>query len=80
MSDRLQFFIPCIPPKTTAQAALRIMKRANGQQFVGKYDTSKGKQVQGELIALLRPHAPADRAFEVTHRCVRFDVHFGQAV
>lgn len=54
----LSFFVKCNPPKSTAQASLRIMKRRDGTQFVGKFAKSKGKQVQGELMTLLREHVP----------------------
>ena len=55
---KLEFFIPCIPPKSTHQAALRILKRRDGTQFVGKFATSKGKQTQNELMMLFAPHRP----------------------
>ena len=58
MKDSLSFYIPCIPPKSTAQTSLRIMKRKDGSQFVGKMQSSKGKQTQSELLTLLMPHAP----------------------
>ena len=54
----INFFIPCIPPKSTHQAALRILKRHDGTQFVGKFATSKGKRVEGELMTLFMPHRP----------------------
>ncbi len=53
-----EFFIPCIPPKSTHQASQRIMKRRDGTQFVGKFASSKGKKVQDELLILLREFAP----------------------
>ena len=53
------FKVHCIPPKATHQASLRIMKRRDGSQFVGKCDSSKGRKTQNELLALLAPHAPA---------------------
>jgi len=55
----IAFFIPCNPPKSTAQASHRIMKRRDGTQFVGKFDSSKGKAVQDELLIMLGQHRPA---------------------
>ena len=52
------FKIHCIPPKSTHQAALRIMKKRDGTQFIGKFDSSNGKRVQEHLIALIAPHRP----------------------
>ncbi|MFH1743231.1 MAG: RusA family crossover junction endodeoxyribonuclease [bacterium] len=57
--DSIAFRIDCIPPKSTHQASLRIMKRRDGTQFVGKMATSKGKATQNELIALVAEHRPA---------------------
>jgi len=54
----IDFFIPCIPPKSTHQAAQRILRRRDGTQFIGKFATSKGKQVEGELMMLFAPHRP----------------------
>lgn len=59
MSNRLDFFINCIPPKSTHQAAQRILKRHDGTQFIGKFATSKGKAVESELMTLFMPHRPA---------------------
>lgn len=55
----MKFTIHCIPPKATHQASLRIMKRKDGSQFVGKFAKSKGKQAQNDLMTLLMPHVPA---------------------
>lgn len=64
-----KFFIKCIPPKSTAQASLRIMKRKDGTQFVGKFAKSKGKKTQNELMTLLGefvPPAPLEGALRVS--------------
>ncbi len=60
MSDnnKIEFTIPCNPPKATHQASLRIMKRKDGTQFVGKFAKSKGKEAQNDLMSLFSPHAP----------------------
>jgi Holliday junction resolvase RusA-like endonuclease len=52
------FFIKCIPPKSTAQAASRIFRRKDGTQFIGK--TAKGMATRNELMTLLQPHAPRE--------------------
>lgn len=54
----MKFFIKCIPPKSTAQASTRILKRKNGSQFVGKFSNSKGKKTQNELMILLQEFVP----------------------
>jgi len=54
----ISFHINCIPPKSTHQAALRILRRRDGTQFLGKCSSSKGKHVQNELLMLFAPHAP----------------------
>ena len=54
------FTINCVPPKSTHQASLRIMKRRDGTQFVGKCETSKGKKVQRELLTLFAEHRPPE--------------------
>ena len=51
-------FIPCIPPKSTAQAGQRIMKRKDGSQFIGKFANSKSKAAQNTLLQLLQPYTP----------------------
>ena len=56
----ISFRIDCIPPKSTHQASLRIMKRRDGSQFVGKMENSKGAQVKRDLISLLAEHRPAE--------------------
>ena len=55
---KIEFKIPCNPPKSTAQASLRIMKRKDGSQFVGKFAKSKGQQTQNQLMSLLNEHRP----------------------
>lgn len=60
----MKFFMPCVPPKSTHQASLRIITPKDGRKpFVGKYESSKGKLAQNFLATLLMPHAPAE-AFE----------------
>lgn len=52
------FTVRCIPPKSTHQGSLSILKRKDGTQFVGKFTNSKGKKVQNDLIALFSSHVP----------------------
>jgi len=54
----IQFFIKCIPPKTTVQTNHRIMRRKDGTQFVGSMSNRKSAQVQKELMLLLSEHVP----------------------
>ena len=58
----MKFTIHCIPPKATHQASLRIMRRKDGSQFVGKFAKSKGKQAQNDLMTMLMEHRP-DKPF-----------------
>ncbi len=53
----MKFWINCVPPKTTHQASLRIFKRKDGRQFVGR--ASKGKKTAQMLVALLIQHKPS---------------------
>lgn len=59
----MRFVIDCIPPKTTAQAGLRIMKRRDGRFFIGKQTGSKAVRVKNWLFNRLEPFKP-DKAFE----------------
>jgi len=54
----IDFFIPCNPPKSTAQGSSRIMKRKNGQMFVGRCANSKAAKAKANLLTLLHPHRP----------------------
>lgn len=57
----MEFFIKCIPPKTTMQSATRIFKTKSGKMFIGK--TDKARSVKEELMALLMPYVP-EKPFE----------------
>jgi len=50
--------IPCIPPKSTAQASSIILKRKDGSSFVGKAQSSKAKAAADTFFSLLYPHRP----------------------
>jgi Holliday junction resolvase RusA-like endonuclease len=54
----IDFFIPCNPPKSTAQGSSRIMKRRDGSQFVGRFANSKATKAKSSLLTLLHPHRP----------------------
>lgn len=60
MAEQVPFslFVDCVPPKSTHQASVRIMKRKDGSQFVGKAQNSKGAQTQRDLLALLSLDRP----------------------
>ena len=53
-----QFFIRCIPPKSTAQGSAMIMRRRDGSQFVGKAADSKGARAKRDLMTLFSMHRP----------------------
>ena len=53
-------YIDCIPPKSTAQASSRILKRKDGTQFIGRMEGSKGAQVKRGLVSLLHQHRPSE--------------------
>ena len=59
----LDFFIPCNPPKSTAQASTIIMRRKDGSPFIGRAKSSKAKKVEHDLMVLLGQHKPP-RALE----------------
>lgn len=53
----IEFFIDCMPPKTTAQSTTRVFKnKYTGKMFIGK--TEKGATTRSELIGLLYPFRP----------------------
>ena len=52
------FAIRCNPPKSTHQASLRIIKKKDGSQFVGKFDGSKAKQAKRTMTDLFKEHRP----------------------
>lgn len=55
----IEFKLDCIPPKATAQGSSRIMKRKNGQMFVGKSANSNATKAKRMLMALMTPHVPS---------------------
>ena len=66
-------FIECNPPKSTAQASSRILKRNDGSQFIGRMANSKGAEVKSGLVSLLHPHRPTmpiEGALKLTVRWV----------
>lgn len=52
----LNFFIPCEPPRSTAQSQKRVGVKKNGTPF--SYTTAKGKKQEEEFIKQLAPHVP----------------------
>ena len=56
---RIQFVIPCDPPKSTHQQNVRIFKKKNGKAFIGKSKTNKAARDRALLTELFREHAPA---------------------
>lgn len=66
----MEFFINCVPPKTTAQSTTRVFKnKYTGKMFIGK--TEKGATTRNELLALLyrfRPKTPFTKPVKVVIR------------
>lgn len=54
----IKFRLDCIPPKSTGQAGLRILKRKDGSRFIGKIENSKSSIAKNELLTLIMPHRP----------------------
>ena len=54
----LNFEIPCIPPKATAQGSSVILKRKDGTAFVGKPAKSRAQKAALFLAAMLSQHRP----------------------
>ncbi|MFA5321983.1 MAG: RusA family crossover junction endodeoxyribonuclease [Smithella sp.] len=58
MQKQINFFVNCIPPKSTHQSGLRIIRRHDGTQFIGKFAKSAAKRAQDDLINLIAPFRP----------------------
>ncbi len=54
----ISFYISCEPPKSTHQASQRILKRNNGQMFIGKFANSKAKKAKDDFISMFTPYKP----------------------
>ena len=48
-----------VPPTTTAQASMRILKSKTGKSFIGRYKNSKATAVTKELYYMLYPFRPS---------------------
>lgn len=55
------FWIDCNPPRGTAQASVRILKRRDGSQFVGRSMDSKATAVRQFLAAHFNLNRPPSR-------------------
>ena len=51
-----EFFIPCVPPRATAQSTTQVFRKPDGTMFLGK--NNRGQATRDELFLLLRPFAP----------------------
>ncbi len=59
MSRLLSFFIPCVPPKGTAQGkGIRVVKHWDGRMIPMMYKKKTTQAAEDSLISLLTPHAP----------------------
>jgi len=65
MRKKRNFFIECIPPKTTHQASKRIFKTKGGNYFLGK--SKRGKDVENELISLFLMFRPIKATARPVH-------------
>ena len=71
MTKKLKFNINCIPPKSTHQASAKILfSKKRNSYFVGKKDTSKGKETKDFLIALFNKYRPVNPFKEPIKLCV----------
>ena len=52
----IEFWVDCIPPKSTAQASSMIMRRQDGTPFIGK--AKRGAKTRNEIMTLLMPFRP----------------------
>ena len=52
-------FIPCDPPRATAQGSSRILRRRDGTQFIGRFATSRATKAKKSLLDWLTPHKPS---------------------
>ena len=52
----LKFFLPCNPPRATAQSTTKVFRKPDGSLFLGK--DNRGQTTRDELFLLLRPFAP----------------------
>lgn len=55
----MHFILDMVPPKTTHQAGLRILKRRGGAMFIGKKSSSKAISAVRTLSVMLLPFRPA---------------------
>lgn len=51
-----EFFIDCVPPRTTHQSGSQIMVGKYGKRFVGQ--NARGRATKQELQSLVLPHKP----------------------
>lgn len=56
MGAQISFFVPCLPPKTTAQQKGAFAMPGGGIRF---YEKSKVRSAREELCGYLRPYVPA---------------------
>ncbi len=59
MSRLLSFFIPCVPPKGTAQGkGLHVVRLADGRLMPVMFKKKPTKAAENDLVSLLAPRAP----------------------
>jgi len=67
----MEIFVSCNPPKSTAQASLRIITPKGKKPFIGKYSSSKAKAVEAMFrdlfdSPLLKPTVPYSGPIKVS--------------
>lgn len=63
MSRLLSIFIPCVPPKATAQGkGIKVVRRWDGKHIPMHFKRPLQEQAENDLISLLSPHKP-DKPF-----------------
>jgi Holliday junction resolvase RusA-like endonuclease len=55
----IKFFIPCEPPRATAQGSSMILKARDGRMFIGKPSRSPAMKAKRELTVLMAPFRPS---------------------
>lgn len=68
MKDVLNFFVPCVPPKATAQQKGAFV--LNGK--VRFFKKARIKHAENDLVSLLRPFAPSEPFDGPINVCVGF--------
>ena len=58
-ADTIRFFVPCEPPRATAQGSSMILKARDGRMFIGKASNSPAAKAKKMLTVLMAPNRPS---------------------